>query len=172
MKTVLIWLGTAIWSSTVFAASLETNNSLERISSPEPISAPEHFYQHQAFTTWQGIEPDKWATIWLIKRHLSRDAYFLLVPPNSELPTNAVPFGVPQSELKRGNRQSMFHHLKVASGLSSEVIDALDHIIYDLEVNIWEAPSDPRVQWIETLYRQLQLRYQRDQVPVDCYAIL
>ena len=63
------------------------------------------------FTTWQGIEPDKWATIWLIKRYVAPDAYFLLVPPNSTLPDNAYAFGVPESPLRRANRQSMFRRL-------------------------------------------------------------
>ena len=122
-----------------------------------------------AFTTWQGIEPDKWATIWLIKRHLSPDAYFLLVPPNSELPALAYPFGVPDAALRRGARQSMFRRLKLASGLELHAVSYLDGIIQDIEVNIWDAPEQPHSIWVEALYRQLQARYHRDQVPVDCY---
>ena len=121
------------------------------------------------YTTWQGIEPDKWATAWLIKRHISRDAYFLLVPPNTAFPDNAVPFGVPDADIRRANRQSMFRRLKQQMELEGEALDYLDTIIHDTEVNIWDAPIHPHSLWFETLYRQLQARYQRDQVPVDCY---
>ncbi|MES9905268.1 MAG: chromate resistance protein ChrB domain-containing protein [Sedimenticola sp.] len=121
------------------------------------------------FSSWQGIEPDKWATLWLIKRHIVPDAYFILVPPNSDLPNNAYSFGVPESPLRRANRDSMFRRLKQAMQLDSEALTYLDEIIHDVEVNIWDAALHPHASWFETMYRKLQARYERDQVPVDCY---
>ncbi len=121
------------------------------------------------FTTWQGIEPDKWATIWLIKRYLSPNAYFIFVPPNTELPANAYAFDVPGASLKRANRASMFHRLKESMDLDIEQLAYLDAIIHDIEVNIWDANAHPHATWFETMYRQLQARYERDKVPVDCY---
>ena len=121
------------------------------------------------FATWQGIEPDKWATLWLIKRHLSTDAYFLLTPAGETLPHDTVAFGVPQASLRRANHESMFRRLKQAMNIDSKALDDLDQIIHDVEVNIWDAPSHPHSSWFESMYRQLQARYERDQVPVDCY---
>ena len=121
------------------------------------------------FATWQGIEPDKWATLWLIKRHLSRNAYFLLTPPDETLPQDAVAFGVPEASLRRANHESMFRRLKQAMHLDSKTLDDLDQIIHDVEVNIWDAPAHPHSSWFESMYRQLQARYERDQVPIDCY---
>ncbi len=121
------------------------------------------------FSTWQGIEPDKWATLWLIKRHLSTDAYFLLTPPGETLPHDTVAFGVPGASLRRANHESMFRRLKQAMNLDSRALDGLDQIIHDVEVNIWDAPAHPHSTWFESMYRQLQARYERDQVPVDCY---
>jgi len=125
--------------------------------------------QYQRFTTWQGIEPDKWATLWLIKRHIVPNAYFLLVPPNTHLPDNALPFGVPDVAIRRANRESMFRRLKQSMQLNTPEIHYLDKIIHDVEVNIWDVPEHAHSPWFETLYRTLQARYQRDQVPVDCY---
>lgn len=121
------------------------------------------------FTTWQGIEPDKWATLWLIKRHIRPDAYFRLVSPNSTLPADAYAVGVPESSIRRDSRESMFRRLKDAMALDSTELNYLDALIHDVEVNIWEAASHPHAAWFETMYRQLQARYDRDQVPVDCY---
>lgn len=121
------------------------------------------------FTSWQGIEPDKWATLWMIKRYISTNAYFTLVPPNSTLPENAVPFGAPNTAISRANRQSMFRRLKNAFDFKDASLDYLDLIIHDVEVNIWDKPTHPHSIWFETLYRQLQARYDRDQVPIDCY---
>ena len=121
------------------------------------------------FTTWQGIEPDKWATLWLIKRHIRPDAYFILVQPNSALPADAYAVGVPESSVRRESRESMFRRLKDAMTLDSAELNYLDALIHDVEVNIWEAASHPHADWFETMYRQLQVRYDRDHVPVDCY---
>jgi rhodanese-related sulfurtransferase len=131
--------------------------------------SPAEVNGYKRFATWQGIEPDKWATLWLIKRHIVPDAYFLLVPPNTDLPDNALPFGVPNVAIRRANRESMFRRLKQAMQLNAPEIHYLDNIIHDVEVSIWDMPEHAHSPWFETLYRTLQARYQRDQVPVDCY---
>lgn len=121
------------------------------------------------FTTWQGIEPDKWATIWLIKRYLSPNAYFIFLPPNTDLPADAYAFDVPGALLKRANRESMFRRLKKSMDQDTQTLEYLDAIIHDIEVNIWDANAHPHATWFETMFRQLQARYDRDKVPVDCY---
>lgn len=126
----------------------------------------------QRFATWRGIEPDKWATLWLIKRHLSVDAYFLFNEPGAELPGNAALFGVPAAALRRVKGESMFRRLKRAMQLQGPALEALDQVVHDIEVNIWEAPVHPHSPWFEGIFRQLQARYERDQVPVDCYLAL
>lgn len=144
--------------------------SNQAVSSNESLDIPTTSIKNSTrFTSWQGIEPDKWATLWMIKRHISPDAYFLLVPPNSSLPDDAIPFGVPNTAISRANRQSMFRRLKNAFSFKSVPLDYLDLIIHDVEVNIWDKPVHPHSIWFETLYRQLQARYNRDQVPIDCY---
>ena len=125
-----------------------------------PLSK-EELQQHQRFATWSGIEPDKWATLWLIKRYVAPDAYFSLVEPNTEMPADALAFGVPEVAIRRGNQQSMFRKLKNALALDGQELDYLDGIIHDVEVNIWDAPAHKHSAWFETLYRTLQARYQR-----------
>jgi rhodanese-related sulfurtransferase len=63
----------------------------------------------------------------------------------------------------------MFRRLKRAMATDSPELNYLDDLIHDVEVNIWEAASHPHADWFERMYRQLQARYDRDQVPVDCY---
>ncbi|MCW8194185.1 hypothetical protein F6455_05255 [Proteobacteria bacterium 005FR1] len=133
---------------------------------PEPLRA------EAGFATWQGVEPDKWATVWLIKRHFSPDAYFLLLPPNSDIPPDLTPFGVPEASISRQGRESMFRRLARRFQLDAVSIRYVDSLIQDIEVNIWEAPLHPHSAWFEAIYRQLQARYDRDQVPVDCYLAL
>ncbi len=151
------------------AALFLGNSSVAYSSAATPELQLQPLQSSLRFTTWQGIEPDKWATLWLIKRYLSTDAYFLLTSPGATLPDDALAFGVPGASLRRANRESMFRRLKQAMNLDSLVLNGLDQIIHDVEVNIWDAPTHPRSSWLESMYRQLQARYARDQVPVDCY---
>jgi rhodanese-related sulfurtransferase len=108
-------------------------------------------------------------TIWLLKRYIVPEAYFLFVPPNHSLPKDALPFDVPDASIQRAQHESMFRRLVQAMQLHSPEIKYLDSIIHDVEVNIWDAPEHSHSPWFETMYRSLQARYQRDQVPVDCY---
>ncbi|MDH5230799.1 MAG: chromate resistance protein [Gammaproteobacteria bacterium] len=144
-------------------------NSFATASTTLPDISPSSLKNSLRFTSWQGIEPDKWATLWLIKRHIAVDAYFLLVPPNTPLADNAIAFGVPNTAISRANRQSMFRRLKSAFDFNDPVLQYIDQIIHDVEVNIWDKPAHPHSMWFETLYRKLQARYKRDQVPIDCY---
>ncbi len=151
------------------AALFLGNSSVAYSSASTPELQLQPLKSTLRFATWQGIEPDKWATLWLIKRYLSPDAYFLLTPPGGTLPQDAVAFGVPEASLRRANHESMFRRLKQVMNLDSQALDDLDQIIHDVEVNIWDAPAHPHSTWFEGMYRQLQARYERDQVPVDCY---
>jgi len=151
----LIFLG---WSNCISALQ---NQEIE----------PDILRNGKRFSTWQGIEPDKWATLWMIKRYIAKDAYFFLVPPNSPLPENTIAFDVPNASIRRTNKQAMFSQLKQTMELNNNELEYLDKIIHDVEVNIWDKPKHPHSSWFETMYRNLQERYQRDQVPIDCYLI-
>lgn len=127
--------------------------------------------QHH-YISWQGIEPDKWASIWLIKRYVSAQAFFQLLPPNSIVDNvRAIPFDLPGAELTRAPNRSLFSQIKNIVPTVSDELDYIDQIIYDLEVNIWERPKHPHSRWFESMYRALQERYQRDSVPPECYLL-
>ncbi|MEQ9208663.1 MAG: chromate resistance protein, partial [Pseudomonadales bacterium] len=44
------------------------------------------------YVTWQSLEPDIWASIWLIKTHIDPNAKISLLPPGSKI-TSGVAFG-------------------------------------------------------------------------------
>lgn len=122
-----------------------------------------------AYSSWSGIEPDKWATVWLINRHINPSSYFLFLPPGSALPKNTVSFGMKGDEISRTGKDSMFRRLRLSQNLDTPAINYIEEIIQDIEVNIWEDKRHPHADWFETLYRRLQDRYDKSEVPVDCY---
>jgi len=124
------------------------------------------------FVTWQGIEPDKWASLWLIKRYIAPDAYFSLKTPNSKLPENIISFGTTNDFIKRKNKTSMFRVLKNIFNKDIIEINYIDQIINDIEVNIWNKYKHPHSIWFEHAYRKLLADYDKNNIPIDCYLML
>ena len=63
------------------------------------------------YITWDGLEPDKWASVWLIKRHIDTDAEIVLRPIGA--PTDSgISFGVPDATYKRAHGISIYESLR------------------------------------------------------------
>lgn len=122
-----------------------------------------------AYSSWAGIEPDKWASVWLINRYIDTSSYFVFLPPGSDLPGDTITFGVKGSEIHRTGKDSMFRRLRLSENINKPEVHYIEKIIQDIEVNIWEDKRHPHADWFETLYRRLQARYEKSEVPVDCY---
>jgi len=73
----------------------------------------------QIYITWQGLEPDKLASLWLIKRFVDQEAEFKLVPKGS-LIKDGIPFDVPSATFKRSHTRSTFECVLQNEGLDDE----------------------------------------------------
>lgn len=108
------------------------------------------------FWTWQGLEPDRCACIWLIKRFVAPGAEVRLVPRGTRL-HRGVPFDVPGARLRRYHNLSAFESMLRAYGLDDPTLVRIGRIIHDLEVNVWEEkvlPETPRVaRRLEEIFR-------------------
>ena len=62
------------------------------------------------YITWDGLEPDKWASIWLIKRHLAPDAEVLIRPVGAPV-GDGIAFGVPSADYRRSHGVSIYESL-------------------------------------------------------------
>jgi len=124
------------------------------------------------YLSWQGIEPDKWSSIWLIKRYISDQAFFQMIPPNTFMPdSKAIRFDMPNAMLNRTPEEALFSQIKLLLPSSFRELEYLEKIIYDIEVNVWEKPKHPHSVWFEAMFRALQERYQKDLVPSECYLL-
>ena len=91
----------------------------------------------QIYITWQGLEPDKLASLWLIKRFVDQEAEFKLVPKGS-LIKGGIPFDVPSATFKRSHTRSTFECVLQNQGLDDERLLFLGKIIHDIEINTWD----------------------------------
>ena len=140
------------------------------VTNAEAISQfVDHSRDQSRYVSWQGVEPDKWATVWLIKRHLDSNAYFQFYPPHTSVQTEGIPFDLPGAALRPQNNLTMFRQLLREAALDLPELIYIDEIIHELEANIWQKNTHPHASWFEFMFRGLQERYGRDSVPVDCY---
>ncbi|MBX2809171.1 MAG: chromate resistance protein [Cellvibrionaceae bacterium] len=123
----------------------------------------------RTFVTWDSLEPDKWASIWLINTHIDPQAAIEIRPTGDTL-TGGIAFGVPEAQYKRSANQSAFASLLAGFQQTDSVLQQVAEIITAIETTAWNTASDPRVAVVEQHFRRLQDRYSRVSVPVSCYG--
>jgi hypothetical protein len=89
------------------------------------------------FSTWEGFEADKCASIWLIKRFVDTGAIIKFFP-KGEIITEGTPFDTPEAKLKRYHNMSTFETILKQYNLTDPRLIHLGEIIHDIEINIWE----------------------------------
>jgi len=89
------------------------------------------------FSTWDGFEVDKCASIWLIKRFIDKNAIIKFFP-KGEIIKEGTPFDTPDAIFKRYHNMSTFESLLKHYKLKDPKLIYVGKIIHDIEVNIWE----------------------------------
>ncbi len=91
----------------------------------------------ETFVTWEGLEPDKVASMWLIKRFVDPQATFSFIEKGSPVDGAGVPFDIPQAELRRHHTRSTFETILFHYKLQDEKLNHLAELIHDIEINTW-----------------------------------
>jgi len=94
--------------------------------------------QAAEYATWKGFEPDKCASIWLIKRFIDTGASFTFHKKNTHI-TTGIPFDVPQAKWRRYARMSTFEFILQDKKIKDPVLVEIGRRIHDMEINIWQA---------------------------------
>ena len=121
------------------------------------------------YYTWDGLEPDKWASVWLLENHINPDLDVQILPVGAEQ-RDAVAIDTPNAKYRRVHGKSTYE--SIYEGLMDHddpVLAAIGGIINNLEVSPWNVTS-PYVAAIEQQFRALQERYERYGVPAECYT--
>lgn len=91
----------------------------------------------QIFSTWEGFEVDKCASIWLIKRFIDKNAVIKFFA-KGEIIKEGIPFDTPEAKLRRYHNMSTFESMLKHYNLQDQKLAYIGKIIHDIEVNIWE----------------------------------
>lgn len=89
------------------------------------------------YSTWEGFEVDKCASIWLIKRFIDRDAVIKFFP-KGEIIKEGTPFDTPDAALRRYHNMSTFEAILKHYNIQNPRVVYIGKIIHDIEINIWE----------------------------------
>ncbi len=88
------------------------------------------------YSTWDAMETDKLASIWLIKKFVDKEAEFKFYP-KGEFITEGVPFDVPEAELRVYHNLSTFESIVNKFKIDDPAVKEIAEIIHDIEINIW-----------------------------------
>ena len=89
------------------------------------------------FSTWEGFEVDKCASIWLIKRFIDEDAVIKFFPKGEAI-KEGIPFDTPDAKFRRYHNMSTFESLLKHYEPRDPRLIYIGKIVHDIEVNIWE----------------------------------
>ena len=91
----------------------------------------------ETYSTWEGFEADKCASIWLIMRFIDKEAKIKFFPRGSEI-SEGILFDVPEAKLRRTHNMSTFVSILRHYKIGDPKLDYIGNIIHDIEINIWE----------------------------------
>jgi hypothetical protein len=93
--------------------------------------------QPAIFSTWEGFEADKCASIWLIKGFVDQEAIIKFYPKGEPIEAG-IPFDTPDAKLRRYHNMSTFESILKHYQLNDPKLIYMGKIIHDIEVNVWE----------------------------------
>lgn len=123
----------------------------------------------QKYYSWEGLEPDRWSSIWLLKRHIDPAAEISILPAGAQI-HNATSIATPKSKIQRTHGFSNYENMVKAFEKTSDTgLMRIGKIINEIEISPWRS-STPAVAVVEQKFRELQFKYNRIDVPYECYS--
>lgn len=109
-----------------------------------PPSPPAYLGDH-LYTTWNALEPDRVAVLWLARRYLDPEARFHFVEPFSHIRFGQA-IDVPEAEVRRSGTLSATEVFLEGHDLTGdEKLQALGEMAHLFEIARWQLPSRPEV---------------------------
>jgi len=119
------------------------------------------------FQTIESLEPDIWASVWLIDR-VAGGAVSTLVEADPSPRKGYLSFGFRGADIfnpKGSNYKELLSRL----GVEDPVLASLGDLVANVENLGWQVQKNDNVSEFETEFRRMQAVYGRYWVPVGCY---
>ena len=106
------------------------------------------------FSTWEGFESDKCASIWLIKRFIDKDAKIKFYPKGDEK-IDGIKFDTPDATYRRYFNMSTFESLLKHYQIKDKEVIYIGRIIHDIEINTWEKKVMEETRYVQDSINQI-----------------
>lgn len=107
--------------------------------------SPPSYVGPHLYVTWDALEADRVAAMWVLRRHVEPRARFHFIAPFSRIPSG-TPFDIPESDMRRTGPSSTTQVLLDREGLAEDpVLRRLGDITHYYEVTPWMPSDDPDV---------------------------
>lgn len=121
------------------------------------------------FSTLKGLGFDKWASIWLVERHITPNTPVVIFDEGNP-PAGTAFFDEPNALFTRDADHSTYEKLTTHYSLHSPFLDYFVTTVHDIEIRLWQPDQQTDSRAVETAYRALQDRWGREHVPRECYG--
>ena len=135
------------------------------------LSSAAYATNDDLYVTWAGAEPDKGASMWLIKRYVSPNAEIRLIPVDTS-PASGTAFDIPQARYRRTHRESTFESLLRDYPINDPFVEKIGQLMHDIEINLWRPKRFPESITIEAATKAIAEGYADHQIPVTCFVPL
>ena len=108
----------------------------------------------QVYATWDTMEMDRLACLWLIKRFIDPQAVFRFYPQGT-LEMEGVQVDTPVSRFRRTQQQTAYESLLKAHSISDPALLAMGELVRDVELNIWGVKKVPESQGVNLVLKGL-----------------
>jgi hypothetical protein len=128
-----------------------------------------HATENSRFSTWEGMEADKCASIWLIKRFIAPNAEIRFYPRGAWSMAGTA-FDVPNARFRRYHNKATFETLLEHYRLNDKRLTDIAKIIHDIEVNIWEKKLMAETPEVQNAMHEIIMQKDTEKIISDCQA--
>lgn len=107
--------------------------------------------QH-VYSSWETMEMDKIASLWLIKRFVDPKASFRFYP-KSAMNMEGIQIDTPLSEFRRTQNLTTYESLLRAHKLTEASLLYIGQLVRDIEINIWGKKAIPESQGLDLIVK-------------------
>ena len=97
----------------------------------------------ETYVSWENLEPDKIASIWLIKRYVNPEASFQFIAKGATPDKSRIPFDIPSAELRRFQTRSTYETILAHFQITDHHARYIGTLIHDIEINTWKEKKFP-----------------------------
>ena len=106
------------------------------------------------WATWDVVEPDTCASVWLIKRHVDPKATFRFLPKGTPI-VEGTAFDTPEAKFRRYATAATYESILKAYKITDPAAVRIGTMIHDIEISPWARQSTSESIEVERRVREI-----------------